>query len=246
MACHSRRGDDGGQLGGDEDGRRQAPCRLSHARRQGDAPECPIALVAPQANWPWSATPLVVEQSPFPVAGMIAFNSVSAPTGRLPKLQKDPDSRHAERSYSPLLLRLRLMSVCKDRVINERMSITTGTDKHTPPAVRAAVLPIPATARAKKMMAAILITEVKTIANVIPCLLASISASVTLAVFSIGPLTANSAMEMIRSAEPGTMRSYPSSSMAGGRGEVHEYPTTSTLGLTGGKSSCREYSARPP
>jgi hypothetical protein len=44
-------------------------------------------------------------------------------------------------------------------------------DKHTPPAVRAAVVPTPATANAKKMTAAIVIAEVKTIANLKPCLL---------------------------------------------------------------------------
>lgn len=118
--------------------------------------------------------------------------------------------------------------------MNERMSIITGTDKHIPPAVRAAVVPIPATARAKKTIAAVVITPVKAIAKVKPCLLTSISASVSLVVFSMGPLTPSSAIAIIRSAEPGTMLSYLASSAAGGRGEVQEYPTTSRFALTGG------------
>lgn len=91
--------------------------------------------------------------------------------------------------------------------MNERTSITTGTDRHTPPAVRAAVRPIPATAKAKKTTAASDIAEVSFIANDKPRLLASISASVSLAAFSMGPRTANSAIAMIRSADPGTTAS---------------------------------------
>ena len=104
--------------------------------------------------------------------------------------------------------------------MNERISMTTGTDKHTPPAVMAAVTPIPATPRAKKMTDAIAMAEVSFIAKERPRLLASISASVNLAASWIGPLTAISAMAMIRSAEPGTMLSYPARSLGAGSGAL--------------------------
>src|ERR1022692_2383389 len=116
-----------------------------------------------------------------------------------------------------------------DLVINERISITTGTDRQTPPAVSAAVVATPATASAKKAIAQIAIPAVRLMANVRPRLLASISASASLELLASGPWMASSAIAIIRSADPGTTLSYAASSEAGGRGAFQEYPTTSRL-----------------
>jgi hypothetical protein len=71
--------------------------------------------------------------------------------------------------------------------MNERTSMTTGTDRQTDPAVMQAVtLPTPATPRAKNTTAARAMAEVNLIANESPCWVASISAFVSLAAFSIG------------------------------------------------------------
>jgi hypothetical protein len=96
---------------------------------------------------------------------------------------------------------------------------------------------MPATASAKKIIAAIAIPAVSVIANVRPRLLVSISASVNFALSANGLCTASSAIAISRSADPGTTLSYAASSAAGGIGEFQEYPTTSRLAPTAGKCS---------
>lgn len=86
--------------------------------------------------------------------------------------------------------------------------MTTGTDRNTDPAVmQAAVLPTPAMARAKNRADTTVVAVVSAIANVRPRLLASISASASLASLWIGPDIAASAMARIRCADPGTIAS---------------------------------------
>lgn len=110
--------------------------------------------------------------------------------------------------------------------------MTTGTDKQTDPAVTHTAAPLsPATLsaipRAKNTTAAAAIAVVKRIAKVMPRLAASISALVRLRAFSTGPEIAASVIARMRSADPGTIRSYSPRSAGVGRGALQEKPTTS-------------------
>lgn len=97
-------------------------------------------------------------------------------------------------------------SLAYERVMNDRISMTTGIDRHTLPAVmHAPVLPTPAIPSAKKTTAAADKLAVSPMANLSPRLLASISAWVSLAAFSTGPATTASAIARMRNAAPGTI-----------------------------------------
>jgi len=112
--------------------------------------------------------------------------------------------------------------------MNDRTSMTTGTDKQTEPAViEAAAFPAPATPRAKKTTAAKAMAAVNRIANERPRLLASISAFVNLVSLSMGPEIRFSVMARIRSADPGTSLSYSPRSAGVGSGALQVKPTTS-------------------
>jgi hypothetical protein len=101
--------------------------------------------------------------------------------------------------------------------------MTTGIDRHTDPAVMHAVrLPTPAAAGAKNTTEAKAMAEVNLIANERPRLLDSISASVSLAAFSMGPEIVASVMASIRRAEPGTILSYSPRSWGRGSGALQE------------------------
>lgn len=116
--------------------------------------------------------------------------------------------------------------------MNERTNMTTGIDRHTEPAVTQAVrLPAPATPRAKNTTAAKAMAEVSLIANERPRLLASISAAVSLAVFSMGPEIVVSVIARIRNADPGTIRSYSPRSAGAGSGALQAKPTISVSTL---------------